>query len=99
MLRLGTRPDNRRTSWPPVESTSRSSPLTVDTEFGTSRMFSERRSAVTVTSSNWTGGDSCADAVPATTASDMSHVCLFMLPQLRKLSTNTAMSRSIHPSL
>ena len=49
MFRLGTRPESSRTSWPLEASTSSFSPDRVETELGTSLMFSARRSAVTVT--------------------------------------------------
>jgi len=48
MFRLGTRPLSARTSWPLVPMTSSASPCSVLTALGTSRMFSARRSAVTV---------------------------------------------------
>src|SRR2546422_3377588 len=49
MFRLGTRADSTRTSSPLEFSTSSCSPPIVNTEIGTSLMFSARRSAVTVT--------------------------------------------------
>src|SRR6478672_8143544 len=64
MLRLGTRAASMRTSCPLELRTSSRSPRTADTEFGTSLMSSERRSAVTVMTSSWVapGRLSCPNA-------------------------------------
>ena len=55
MLRLGSRPDSRRTSSPPEVSTSSFSPCTAVIAIGTSWMSSVRRCAVTCTVSSVLG--------------------------------------------
>ena len=72
MFRLGTRPLRPRTSMPLVLMTSRISPCSAVTELGTSRMFSTRRSAVTVTTCSSPAG--AADWACAPTWSEASAI-------------------------
>ena len=73
MLRLGTRPERKRTSVPPEASASSFSPLTVLMLTGTSWMFSTRRCAVTSTVSS-VAARTCAVSAGASAGASVAGV-------------------------